>query len=74
MEKDNVARKLLKPLYCLSTDGKDCDKNIRNLLANECGGRATSLDKSVFFGPMEFFYEYGVGFRDKNAANLEQAS
>ena len=41
VEKGNSARKLLKPLYGLSTACKDWYRTIRDLLANECvwGGK-----------------------------------
>ena len=47
-EKDNVARKLLKPLFVLSTACKDWYKNIRDFLAIVCvcvggGGRVKLL-------------------------------
>ena len=48
-EKDNVAWKLLKPLYGLSTTCKDWYKTIRNFLSKGCGGKVASLGKSVFF-------------------------
>ena len=49
VEQENVAWKLLKPLYGLSTACKDWYRTLRNFLIEECGGKATSLDKSVFF-------------------------
>ena len=59
-------------MYGLSTDGKDWNGNIRNLLSNECGGKTSSLGKSALFWTHENFdYEYGVGFRDKNTSNLD---
>ena len=47
-EKDNVAWKLLKPLYGLSTACKDRYATIRDFIPNEFGGKATSFGKSVF--------------------------
>ena len=38
VEKDNVARKLLKPLYGLSTACKDWYNTIRDFLSHEFGG------------------------------------
>ena len=58
--KANVSRMLLKPLYGLSTACKGRHKTIRNLLANECGGKATSLDKSVFSRAQKIDYDSGV--------------
>ena len=50
VEKDNIARKLLKPLYGMGTACKDWRKAARDLLANgRRGGEVTSVDKSVFF-------------------------
>ena len=44
---------------------------IKNFLTDECGGNATSLDKSVFFRTQEgLSYEYGRKFRDQNRSNL----
>ena len=37
-EKDNAARKLLKPSYGLSAACKDWYKAIRDFLVSECGG------------------------------------
>ena len=72
MEKDNVTRKLLNPLYGLSTACKDWYETIRDFLSNECvGWGVTSLDKSVFFRTQQGFdYCYGEGFRGKNTPNL----
>ena len=73
VEKGNIARKLLKPLYGMSTACKDWYGAIRNFLANECGGEVTSLDKSVFFRTRQWSdYGYGKGFRDLNNTNLDK--
>ena len=62
---------LLRPLYGLSTACKDWCKTIRDFLIYECGGKATSLDKSVFFWAQEgFSYEYGRRYRDPDKTNL----
>ena len=72
MGQENLAWELLKPLYGLSTACKDWYRTIRNFLTDECGGRVTSLDKSVFFWAQEgFSYEYGRRHRAPNKANLE---
>ena len=69
-----MACELLKPLYGLSTACKDWYRTIRNFLTDECGGKVTSLDKSVFFWAQEgFSYEYGKRYRDPNNANLDQS-
>ena len=54
-EKDNVARKLLKPLYGLGTACKDWYRAIRNFRACECGWEVTSIDKSVFLRTQQGF-------------------
>ena len=72
VEQENVAWKLLKPLYGLSTACKDWYRTLRNFLIEECGGKVTSLDKSVFFWTKEgFSYDYGRNYRDPNRANLD---
>ena len=61
-----VACELSKPLYGLSTPCKDWYRTVRNLLSEECGGKATSLGESVFFRThRNFKYEYERDFRDK---------
>ena len=73
VEQENVAWKLIKPLYGLSTACKDWYSTIRNFLTDECGGKVTSLDKSVFFWTQEgFSYEYGRKYRDPNKTNLDK--
>ena len=63
----NIARKLLKPLYGLSTACKDWYKTIRDFLAKECGPDVTSVNESVFSPTQQGFdYGYGVKFRDPN--------
>ena len=49
VENGNAARKLLKPLYGLSTACEDWCGTIRYFLAKECAADVTSLYKSVFF-------------------------
>ena len=48
VEKGNIARKLLKPLYGSSTACEDWYEPIRDLLAKECVGEVASLGQSVF--------------------------
>ena len=46
---------------------------MRNYLTQECGGKCTTLDKSVLFWAQKGFgYEYGTGLRDKDIANLDK--
>ena len=75
-EKDDIARKLLKPLYGLSTACEDWYKSIRDFLPNECvlgGWGVTSVDKSVFFRTQQGYdYGYGGGFRDPNSPNRDK--
>ena len=65
----------MKPLYGLSTTCKDRYKTIRNFLSDECGGKVTSLDKSVFFWAQRGFdYVFGKELRDKNSMNSDQGN
>ena len=73
VEQENAAWGLLKPLYGLSTAYKNWYRTIRNFLTEECGGKVTSLGKSVFFWTQEgFSYEYGKKYRDPNKANHDK--
>ena len=72
VEDDKVAWGLLKPLYGLSTSCKDWYETIMNFPSEECGGKVTSLDKSVFWTQQGFRYNYGKDFRDKNLINSNQ--
>ena len=73
VEKDNVARKLLKPSYGLCTACKDRCETIRDFLANGRVRGVTSLGKSVFFWTQQGSdYGYGGEFRDPNSPNMDK--
>ena len=72
VEKGNIAWDLLKPVYGLDTAGNDLGGNMRNILAKECVGGTTPIDKSVLFWTKKIEYEYGVGFRDQNTSSSDQ--
>ena len=47
------------------------ERLLKNFLTHECGGKGTTMDKSVLFWTRKVFgYNYGAGFRDRNPANL----
>ena len=72
-DQENAGCELLKPLYGLSTTCKDWYRTIGNFLTGECGGKAASLDKSVFSWEQEgISYEYGRRYRDPNKTNLDK--
>ena len=60
----NAACELLKPLYGISTDCKDCCATIRDYRAKGCGWGVSSMDRSVFpWTQQGFSYIYGNEYR-----------